>query len=171
MPPRDLPLHTPSCHLCKDPHAWPLTPPILPQLLKILQLAEPTGVLSCPWIRFPAVLSVFSSILRFFFAPSCAKVLFPANPRFCPQLDQGPGLGYANFFSPIDLNSLPCFRFYSHFKYTLLLGVLWSLVVVCWTLTNPRSSEVAGNPGRQCLWLRGPSALHVTQKFWSVGSH
>lgn len=75
----------------------PLSPPILPKLLKILELPEPMGVLGCPRIQFPAVLSVFSSTLRVFI-PSCAKVLSSANPRFCPQLGQGPGLSHANFF-------------------------------------------------------------------------
>lgn len=95
--PRDLRLHTPNCCLSKDPHVCPFISPSSAPAAEILWLTEPLGVLSCPRIRFPAVLSVFSSILRCF-APSCAKVLFPANPRFCPQLGQGPGLGYANFF-------------------------------------------------------------------------
>lgn len=91
-------LHTPNCCLSKDPHVCPFISPSSAPAAEILWLTEPLGVLSCPRIRFPAVLSVFSSILRCF-APSCAKVLFPANPRFCPQLGQGPGLGYANFFA------------------------------------------------------------------------
>lgn len=111
--------------------------------------AEDHRAHGCPqpslhWV--PSCLKCVFSNSKIFFAPSCALVLSPANPRFHSLLDQCPGLGYANFF-PIDLNSLLCSRFCSHLQYALLWGVLWSLAMVCWTLTNPRSSEVAGNTG------------------------
>lgn len=84
-------------------------------------------------------------------------------PRYCSQLIQDSVPSWAKVlplamptFFPIDIKALLCSRFSSHFKCTLLLGVLWSLVVVCWTLTNPRSSEVAGSPGWHEPVAEGP---------------